>query len=138
LIGLVPSGAEADIDDARRDIPTDPWSRGTVQPGRNVMTAALRHVRQQLTELCRKHRVKRLDAFGSATRADFDERSSDVDLLIEFEDMSPGDRADAFLGFLTAAEALLGRRVDLLERNAVLNPYLREQIEASRELVYAA
>lgn len=104
----------------------------------SVMTTVLGHVRQQLIELCRKHRVKRLDVFGSATRADFDERSSDIDLLIEFENMSPADRADAFLGFLTAAEALLGRRVDLLERDAVRNPYLREQIEASRELVYAA
>jgi hypothetical protein len=48
------------------------------------------------------------------------------------------DRADAYLRFLTAAEALLRRRVDVIELGAVCNPYLRRGIEESRELVYAA
>jgi len=30
------------------------------------MTEALEKLRQQLVDLCRKHRVKRLDVFGSA------------------------------------------------------------------------
>ena len=75
--------------------------------------------------------------FGSAARGDFDEDSSDVDLLVEFEDMPHADRADAYLGFLTAVEALLRRRVDLVELRAVRNPYLRRGIEESRELVHA-
>ena len=45
--------------------------------------------------------------------------SSDVDLLVEFDDMPHADRADAYLGFLTAVEALLQRRVDLVEVGAV-------------------
>jgi uncharacterized protein len=39
---------------------------------------------------------------------------------------------------LTAVETLLERRVDLVETGAVRNPYLRQGIEESRELVYAA
>ena len=35
-------------------------------------------------------------------------------------------------------EALLGRKVDLVELSAVRNPYLRASIEQSRENVYAA
>ena len=88
--------------------------------------------------LCRKYRVRRLDVFGSAARGDFNEHSSDVDLLVEFDDMPHADRADAYLDFLMAVEALLRRRVDLLELGAVRNPYLRRGIEESRELVYAA
>ena len=65
------------------------------------------------------------------------EHSSDVDLLVEFADMPHADRADAYLGFLMAVEALLRRRVDLVELGAVRNPYLRRGIEESRELVYA-
>jgi predicted nucleotidyltransferase len=103
-----------------------------------ALTHALELHRERLVALCRKHRVRRLDVFGSAARADFDERSSDIDLLVEFEDLSFGDRADAYLGFLTEVEALLQRRVDLVEVRAVRNPYLRESIEASRQLVYAA
>jgi hypothetical protein len=69
---------------------------------------------------------------------DFDDRSSDIDLLVEFEEMSFPDRGDAYLGLLVEAETLLGRPVDLLELGAVRNPYLRQGIEASRQLLYAA
>lgn len=43
------------------------------------------------------------------------------------------DRGDAYLGFLVEVEALLGRPVDLVEVDAVRNPYLRQGIDASRE-----
>jgi len=102
------------------------------------MTHALQSHREDLAALCRKYRVLRLDVFGSATADNFDEESSDVDLLVEFEEMPPADRADAYLGLLTAVEALLERRIDLVEMGAVRNPYLRQGIEESRELVYAA
>ena len=103
-----------------------------------AMTHVLEGRRQALADLCRKHRVRPLDVFGSAARGDFDEEASDVDLLVEFDDMLHADRADAYLGFLTAVEALLGRRIDLVEVSAVRNPYLLRGIEESRELVYAA
>ena len=102
------------------------------------MTRVLEGHRPEFVELCRKYRVRRLDVFGSAARGDFNEHSSDVDLLVEFDDMPHADRADAYLGFLMAVEALLRRRVDLVELGAVRNPYLRRGIEESRELVYAA
>jgi predicted nucleotidyltransferase len=94
--------------------------------------------REPLVALCRKYHVRRLDVFGSAARDDFDEQSSDVDLLVDFEEMPYAERADAYLGLLTDAEALFGRRVDLVEVGAVRNPYLRHGIEASRQLLYAA
>ena len=102
------------------------------------MTHVLEGHRPELVDLCRKYRVRRLDVFGSAARGDFNEHSSDVDLLVEFDDMPHADRADAYLGFLMAVEALLRRRVDLVELGAIRNPYLRRGIEESRELVYAA
>jgi predicted nucleotidyltransferase len=102
------------------------------------MTHVIEGHRQELIDLCGKYRVLRLDVFGSAARSDFDEDSSDVDLLVEFDDMLHADRADAYLGFLTAVEALLQRRIDLVEVGAVRNPYLLRGIEESRELVYAA
>lgn len=102
------------------------------------MTAMLMVRREPLVALCRKYHVRRLDVFGSAARDDFDDQSSDVDLLVDFEEMPYAERADAYLGLLTDAEALLGRRVDLVELGAVRNPYLRRGIEASRQLLYAA
>ena len=43
------------------------------------MTHVLEGHRQELVDLCRKYRVRRLDVFGSAARGDFNEHSSDVD-----------------------------------------------------------
>ena len=51
------------------------------------MTRVLEDQRRELADLCREYRVRRLDVFGSAARGDFDEESSDVDLLVEFGDM---------------------------------------------------
>jgi predicted nucleotidyltransferase len=76
--------------------------------------------------------------FGSAATGDFDERSSDIDLLVDFEDMPFADRADAYLGLLTGLEALFGRPIDLVEVGAIRNPYIRQDIEQSRTLLYAA
>jgi predicted nucleotidyltransferase len=102
------------------------------------MTTMLMVRRAQLVALCRKYRVRRLDVFGSAARDDFDEQSSDIDLPVEFDGMPYADRADAYLGLLTETEVLLGRRVDLVEVGAVRNPYIRDGIEASRQLLFAA
>ena len=83
------------------------------------MHAVVSSKREAVAELCRRFHVRRLEVFGSATREqDFDPQRSDADLLIEFE---PG--ADpGFAGFLDLKEALeqvLGRPVDLVERDAV-------------------
>jgi uncharacterized protein len=41
----------------------------------------------QLAALCRQHRARRLDVFGSAVRLDFSLEASDIDFLVEFEPM---------------------------------------------------
>jgi predicted nucleotidyltransferase len=53
----------------------------------------------ELVSLCRKYRVRRLDVFGLAARSDFDADSSDVDLLVEFDDMAHPDRPTPTWGF---------------------------------------
>jgi predicted nucleotidyltransferase len=93
-----------------------------------------------LAELCRRYGVRRLDAFGSVVRAgDFDPARSDVDLLVEFG--CPVEDLAGFLDFKEALEALLGRPVDLVERQAVeasRNPIRRRRILGEAEPVYAA
>ena len=42
--------------------------------------------RKELTALCRRYGVRRLEVFGSAARAaDFDPKTSDADFLVEFD-----------------------------------------------------
>ena len=93
---------------------------------------------ETLKELCAEHRVERLDIFGSAARDDFDPELSDLDFLVEFEEMSPVKHADAFFGLLEDLERTFHRRIDLLERKPIENPHLWESIERSRRVLYEA
>jgi predicted nucleotidyltransferase len=94
--------------------------------------------RIELAEICRRHRVKRLEVFGSGARgSDFDPERSDVDFLVEFE---PSEGAPSLATFFELRDALstrVGRSVDLVEAGSVRNPYVLAEIERSRELVYA-
>lgn len=88
-----------------------------------------------LADLCRRHRVQRLEAFGSVLRDDFD-AESDIDLLVEFE-------TAAQVGFLAMGalqrelEAALGRPVDLVPRGG-LKPALRDSVLRSARTLYRA
>lgn len=62
---------------------------------------------------------------------------SDVDFLVEFQPLPPGQRAEAYFGLLEDLQALLGRSVDLVVACAIQNPYFRQAVESSREVIYA-
>ncbi len=102
------------------------------------MYAAVVEKRDDIHGLCTKHRVRRLWLFGSAARAEFNPDQSDIDLLVEFENLPPVERADSYFGLVADLEALFGVRVDLVERDAIRNPYFRETIEASKTVLYDA
>lgn len=88
--------------------------------------------------LCKKYHVRRMVIFGSAVRSDFDVRTSDIDIQVSFEQMSPALHADAYFGLLEELETIFGRSVDLLEEQAIDNPYLKKTIETTGVLVYAS
>ena len=53
------------------------------------MVEVLQSKREAIAAACVRHRVARLEAFGSALREDFRPGESDLDLLVEFEPMEP-------------------------------------------------
>ncbi|RYD54010.1 MAG: nucleotidyltransferase [Sphingobacteriales bacterium] len=87
--------------------------------------------------LCRRHGVQRLFAFGSVLSDRFSEQS-DVDLLVEFTGVDLSKYADNYYSFKFALEEMLGHPVDLLESQAIRNPFFKKNIEAQRQLLYAA
>jgi uncharacterized protein len=92
--------------------------------------------REEIAALCDKHRVRRLEVFGSAARGDFSEASSDVDFLVEFRHEGWCGMFDAYTGLLLDLQELLGRRVDLVMPEAVTNRYLSEAYDRDRETGY--
>ena len=102
------------------------------------MKTLIEEKRQDIEELCRRHRVRRLEIFGSAVGDRFDPRKSDLDFLVEFETMSPAEHARCYFGLLFALTDLFGRDVDLVETSAIRNPYFLRAIAGDRMLLYAA
>lgn len=96
------------------------------------MYAAIEEKKEKLRSLCRMHRVQRLALFGSATTSRFDPAVSDLDFLVEFQPMPPGERARHYFGLMEDLEALFGIKVDLVEKAPIRNPYFRQAIEESR------
>lgn len=85
-------------------------------------------------DFCRRRRIRRLALFGSVLRSDFGPQS-DVDVLVELE---PGTRMGfAFFGLADELGEILGRRVDL-HTPASLSRYLRDEVLASAQTIYAA
>ena len=92
----------------------------------------------EVEQLCRRCCVLRLDVFGSATDARRFGPDSDLDFLVEFQPTLNSGRADAYFDLLFGLQDLFGRPVDLVMGSAIKNPYFRESVEESRELLYAA
>jgi uncharacterized protein len=104
------------------------------------MTALATIVGDQLDlirQLCARHHVERLELFGSATSEQFDANTSDLDFLVVFLPLAPADRADAYFGLLAALQDVFQRGVDLVETEAVSNPYFRSAIDRQRTVLYA-
>ncbi len=91
--------------------------------------------REQLARLCRAYGVARLDVFGSAAKGTFKPDSSDLDFIAQFEGTRAPDYAERFWRFAEALESLFGRPVDLLTERMIRNPYFREDVEQTRQLV---
>lgn len=94
--------------------------------------------RPLLASICREHGVRRLEIFGSALDADFDDARSDVDLLVQFDSSACTPALQMYFGLREQLERLFGRSVDLVVDGAITNPYLRRAIERQRRLLYAA
>jgi predicted nucleotidyltransferase len=95
--------------------------------------------RNDIAALCRRFNVKRLEVFGSAARGtDFNPDRSDVDFLVSFDPDSPEPDLRAYFDLRQLLAGLLGRPVDLVMAGAVRNPYLRAEIDRSKQLLYAS
>jgi hypothetical protein len=102
-----------------------------------TMTSIIDQHREEVAALCRRAGARRLDVFGSAIRDDFDPVTSDLDFLVEFDDLPPKAYADAYFTLKESLERLFGRPVDLITEASVENPYFLERINVERQPVYA-
>ena len=90
---------------------------------------------EEIRNFCYRWKVKELSLFGSALREDF-KPDSDIDILVSFA-------ADAVWCIFDLVEMkdeltnIFGRKVDLIEKEALRNPFRRQTILYNREIIYA-
>ena len=91
--------------------------------------------KDQINELCASHKVKSLYAFGSVLTSDFD-TNSDIDLIVDFKDIDVNDYADNYFDLKFSLQDIFNRPIDLLEEQAIKNPYFKQVVNQTKELVY--
>ena len=82
----------------------------------------INHRLGKITEICKNYRVNAAYLFGSVLTDKLSDKS-DIDLVVDFK---------------TDIEGLLQRRVDLISRKTIRNEILRNEIDSSKVLIYAA
>ena len=90
---------------------------------------------EDLKQVCQKHKVKSLFVFGSATNDSFKNGVSDIDFLVEFENVT----FDSYFDFLEELQKLLNyEKIDLVTLDSVKNKIINDEINSTKEILYAA
>ncbi|MCX8091901.1 MAG: nucleotidyltransferase domain-containing protein [Verrucomicrobiae bacterium] len=100
---------------------------------------SLTELRERFKPFCERHRVRRLEVFGSAARGE-GTGLSDVDLLVTLERPESVSVAE-LLEMAGEAEEIAGRPVDFVLRDAIErspNRFARAEILASAVCIYGS
>ena len=104
-------------------------------------TAMLENIlaqREAIEQLCRDHHAIRLSITGSAAFGDFDPERSDLDFLVQYQPGYTHTAWDDYWGLKEGLEALFHRPVDLIDRDALKNPYVMNSMFSCEKELYAA
>ncbi len=91
---------------------------------------------EKIRAFCEKWKVVEFSLFGSVLRDDF-RSDSDIDVLLSFEENSTWGLYD-LVDMKDELQSIFGRKVDLVEKEAIRNPYRLRSMLAEQEVLYAA
>ncbi len=92
--------------------------------------------RKKIGEFCHRWKVVEFSLFGSVLRDNF-RPDSDVDVLVTF---APEARVSLFdlVEMQDELKAIFKREVDLVEKDALKNPFRKREILGTAQVVYAS
>ena len=88
-----------------------------------------------INKLCYNHSVKTLYVFGSVLTNSLNSES-DIDFLVEFLPINSKEYADNYYDLKYSLERVLNRKIDLLEKTAIKNPYFIQSIQNNNQIIY--
>lgn len=90
---------------------------------------------KKIEDFCRKWKISEMSLFGSVLSNEF-RTDSDVDVLVSFKKDACWGLFD-FVDMRDELEIIFGRKVDLIEKEALRNPFRKRRILSTREVIYA-
>lgn len=92
--------------------------------------------RDQIRDFCRRWKIVEFALIGSVLRDDF-RPDSDIDVLLSFEENAGWSLYD-IVDMKDELKAIFGREIDLVEKEAIRNPYRLHNMLMDKEVLYAA
>ena len=89
---------------------------------------------QQIAEFCDRWQITEFALFGSVLRDDF-RPDSDIDVLVTFSSESRWSLFD-WVDMKDELESLFQRQVDITDKEGLKNPYRRQEILHTQQVVY--
>jgi len=88
---------------------------------------------ERIAEFCRRWRITELSLFGSVLRDDF-RPDSDVDVLVAFAPVTHQTLSN-LITMGEELEGIFGRKVDLVDKKGLHNPFRRHEILTTRQVI---
>jgi len=92
--------------------------------------------RKEIEGFCIKWKVSEMALFGSVLSEEF-RSESDIDILVSFKADAGWSLFD-FVDMIDELKNIFGRKVDLVEKDSLRNPFRKQAILSSNEVIYAA
>lgn len=104
------------------------------------MISKIENNKESIQSICKKHKVSRLNIFGSAMNEKlFNKELSDIDLAVIFDPSIPiEDMADHYFGLIEDLERIFESEVDLVTLKSVKNKIFKKELENTMIQLYAA
>jgi len=101
-----------------------------------MATVQLPIPRKEIAAFCKRWQVVEFSLFGSVLRADF-RPDSDVDVLVTFSKDAEISLFD-LVQMKLELEEIFHRTVDVIEKEALENPFRKREILRTAQVIYAA
>lgn len=102
----------------------------------NILPQIISKNWEELMFLIQKYQVEKLYIFGSVLNEKFDFEKSDLDFIVLLNEMPPLEKGENILNFWLDLEKLFQRKIDLITKKKIQNPFLKKSIEQTKMLIY--
>ena len=111
-------------------------SPSSARPSAELLNPRVRGLVEEISKAGQEFGAIRIAVFGSATQVEAAVVPRDLDVTVRFDPADSRSRAGLYFGLQQALEDISGIPVDLVEIDAVENPYMLRELDESEVVLY--